>query len=1312
MAVQRSVRLRRWSLALGSSIVAMGMASSVQAQCSPEPTVRDGTTTCTGTDIDGLMVDTPNTRVVVADGAVVRAGSGDAAITTRELGPNFDIRGQVDGGSKTGMLISTHSFFITSPVYTMIAVAAGGEVKGAEGIVVRRAPTNIGGDMITTITNAGRLTGTTGAAIVVSSDNLSYGSISRPLSLTNSGTITGVGTAIDSNGVIALVNTGTIQGSVIVREPGTSGQNSSTVDTLGGTIVGDLVLGASDDVLQARYDNGRVVTGVTGLIDGGDGIDTLRFRIDANTVISDLVLPTRFEQLGLALASNPTITLADGVTAPLVVEGSGSIVNDSTLVGTTRVMSQKFLADGSINLLNNGTLRTTAAGGTDVFAVDLRAGSFRNAGTVDAAGNGVRYWAAGPFINTGLVQATGTAVSLFGSSFDNSGTVRSTAGTGAILSGSSGSNWVNNGIITGAVAGVELSSTLVNTGTLSSPRTAVVLSSYGILDNRASGIVTGDGAAIAPLWTNSDIFNAAVANAGTINGSVTLGSRPINVYYNDNYFFALPGGMLNGNLTLGGGDTLITELTNTGPGAFAGITGVVNATDSLLRYRVRANASAVATRPDGFIKLGYDLFDNAALTLTGASTPLTFAGTGSVDVSGDIVAGRDTAISTTGLRNPPGITTMPAGNKLAITSRGTLTLERLDSMQYSNAAVAIGSDDTFTNAGTITVIDRATPVYNTLTAIRGGTIVNDGTLSLGGADGISASSVINSGTIVQIAGERNARGIINTYGPLTVINKGTIDVAGDAVTGGYGMNVDNSGRIASSSGIAIDVDNYGSATIFNRAGATIAGNGDAIRVSGGMLDNAGTITGNVDLGYSWGRRSYNGAIYVARGGTVTGNLLFGNGNDTLVVYDDVTGVSGSIDGGDGEDTYIHARTTSGTVTLANALPTGFELEGVRAYGANTVVTIAGNALSGIGTTIGGTGSIVNTVNFDGKVDTGSRYLPVPSADTPILASFTNQAALGDGFHGSALHFVNASTGTITSKTAPDAAVDISQATAIDFVNDGKIDLGAGDVAISLFSQTQIGATNNGTVLGGVSLSTQNRTNVVTAQPLTISLVNTGTITGQGYSTPVDMLLIEDSDGSTSLTLDNRGTIEATGVGSTAARLEAGGGYYSQPVTGARQITVANSGAIRANAGGRVVTYTSPFSSQTESYVESASALNLYLPNETNPTIGTITVTNTATGTIEATGALSTAVISYGGALDLTNAGTIRGGGGFREDYFGVNVAGAIDSQFAATNDRIVNTGTIIGSIATGAGDDRIENYGTITGDVFLGDGDDTFLHRA
>jgi hypothetical protein len=105
-------------------------------------------------------------------------------------------------------------------------------------------------------------------------------------------------------------------------------------------------------------------------------------------------------------------------------------------------------------------------------------------------------------------------------------------------------------------------------------------------------VISGGSAAI----TGTGSFGSTVINAGTINGNVSMsnGSSSSNVYV------AATGGVLNGNLVLGVGDTLVTDFVNTGPGSFAGITGTVNANMSNLVYKVGADAAVSATAMGGF----------------------------------------------------------------------------------------------------------------------------------------------------------------------------------------------------------------------------------------------------------------------------------------------------------------------------------------------------------------------------------------------------------------------------------------------------------------------------------------------------------------------------------------------------------------------------------------------------------------------------------------------------------------------------------------------------------------------------------------
>lgn len=1493
-AMPRVRQVKARALETSAILLAVMVAGPAFAQCTPDPTQSNATTTCTGTDSNGLKVTTSGTTVNVAASAVV-SNSGAPAIAVEIPVTNssyaystLTIGGKVDGGTQAGVQLTRQSSNNNySSAQLTMTVAAGGSVSGANGVVIGQTGTGYG-QATATIDNSGTIsgtgTGTNGYALL--STNSSYagfssitnraggmiGAISGPVgSLTNAGTINGgsrsaidAGTAyssavyggswtnsgtIGNNGTAAtlanyrgstLTNSGTISnagtGAVIVAASGnslslvnqtggriatagataiqndsgislvnsgiivgdiasTAGQfsyYSSSIDNAAGTITGNVRLGAGNDTLVVGYANGVIRTGISGTIDGGAGTDTLRVRFTSDaTLSSGLALPTNFEQLTLAPDAKMTTTLARGFTVigPVRVGGSGTVVNNTALSGTGTVLADEYTSSGSPSFTNAGSITGTGTQ-SGVYAVSLSSvNRFENSGTVTASQNGVSFSTQGTFVNSGTITATGTAVSLFGPNFNNSGTIRSTGGIGAILSGSSGSTWTNSGRIEGASAGLQLSSSLTNSGTITATGTGVFIGSYGSLTNAAGGIVTGGTRAIAPNG-NFSVFNARIANAGTINGDVSFGSSSSSSYYgNNNAYYALAGGVLNGNLTLTSGDLLIAEATGTTGNRFAGITGTVSGTNAGLRLRVRTDTTATLPTTSQFTTVGYELFDKAALTLTGAAStrPLYLSGQGTVDLTADIASTAGSVIQLTTRSQAPGETY--AANALTVTSRGALSLAVSSSDVYGAYAVSLGSDDSFTNAGTINVTDTRSNNYNTLAAISGGkSVTNDGTITLNGATGIqSARAVTNNGRIVQTTGGRAATGI---SGFTTLVNSGTIEVAGNAVVMDYSSGtIDNSGRIASTGGIAIS-QNYSYGTVIrNLAGGTIAGatGQNAIRLGGGQLSNAGTITGDVDLGYaSFGGRSYNSAIYTNSGGTLTGNLRFGDGSDVFVEMDGQTGVTGTIDGGAGTDTYRRAFTKSGTATLGSLTAVNFEREDVQAIGADTVVTIgASTALTSLG--VLGDGQVVNTANVDGDLTIGNSYYYYPQPlQATVLAALTNQAIVKGSVSGQVSSFTNS--GTIGDAASKRTAVSLYGTGATTITNSGTIlnDSSYSSVNLSVNAGT-ITATNSGTVAQGLSAFAGNYnsygiTTPDAPQPLKVSLTNTGTIAttsdrrsgvqltindergvggsiqfdnsgtvtqgvnayasnytyydttlpetaqgmgiavtnsgsinASGYGQAAALLTINDSrDMAGSITLTNSGTIEASGVSGYGVSANFVGNPASTTV---QSFAITNSGTIRANGGGRTIV--DPYAGASVPQDRDApttiiaTGVSLY-----GKGAATATLVNSATGVIEATGTKSVAVLADGVALDLTNAGTIHGGVGTtlasndtlaRQN--GTYIAGAIQT-IGAFDNRIANTGTIIGSIALGAGNDRIENYGQIQGDVFLGAGDDTFLHRA
>jgi outer membrane autotransporter protein len=1082
----RSTNRRRLSLVLGTSALAsgLGMSSTAYAQCVPDPTVSNGTTTCDGVDANGLRVTTPGTTVTVSSGATVN-GSAAPAITIdvpAATGPVTDVinvRGVVDGGSQSGIsLLSARSGF--SSVLLDLHVAAGASISGNNAVLIDRNPASgFFTDALVTIDNAGTLTGSSGVALAMGPVIGGYQSIANrqtgligailapigtldnagridggsnsaidtrgttggttagpwtnsgtitsassggtianmaqsTLGLSNSGTVSNTGTgpafsgsfvyldnqaggivsaaggsAIVADLGLSLTNAGQINGDVILNTPSGYGF-SGTIDSTLGRINGNVKLGAGSDTVVARYDGTpTLVTGITGTIDAGGGINAIELRSDRDvTVNTGLDLLPGFQTLRLATAQGATVTLDSGFVAPGTIElsGEGSVVNRAAISGTGTLFTAEVNQGPVASFTNSGALTTSGFIGLDLTQV----GSVLNSGTITATnGIAVGLSVGGTLTNTGTITGSVGGVSSFSTAIDNQGLISSTGAYAVVIQGSSGLVLTNSGRIEGGTNGV-LSSVLVsNSGTISGVTNGVRLDAYGSVINAAGGVISG-----ANSITGS-LFNTGVANAGTLNGDVVLdgsGTR----------YLALPGGVLNGNLTLGQGGILVTDLVNSGPGQFAGINGTVNVTDGILRYRVNSDATAVLGPSGPFQFAGYEVGSGATLTLTAPtqmSRQVVLAGSGSVVLNADLFATSGPAVTTTDSYTIPSYL-LGSPSALSITNLGSITLSRPVNDFGLAAAVGLSYADSFTNLGTISVVDH-NGGFNSF-GIAGSSdarVINSGTIQLDGGRGVFAvGNLINNGSIVQIAGGATAIGVSDVE---TVDNRGTIDTAGTAVSMTGGSLV-NSGTIVSRGGPAV-IDAGTGGTITNLAGGTITGgSGMAVQAQGETLTNSGTIAGSVDLGFSSFGRAFESGTYVAAGGTITGDLLFGSGDDTLIVTGPTSGVSGMIDGGLGVDTVILDRTGAGSFAGA----TEFErltvnsgtwtLTGSQVYsnGATIVggrLTLAGRLIAPVtvqsGGTLGGNGTVSSL-----SVANGGTVAPGNSIGTIIVSGAFTQAA--------------------------------------------------------------------------------------------------------------------------------------------------------------------------------------------------------------------------------------------------------------------------------------------------------------------------------
>lgn len=864
------------------------------------------------------------------------------------------------------------------------------------------------------------------------------------LVLNNDGTITGGGDAIVNRNQMILTNRGTINGDV------RGGDRGSTVDNIGGTINGSLLLGAGDDLLigdAANLDN--PLGTITGIVDAGGGIDTLQFRfLEDRTLDTAIALPATIERLSLLAGNGSTLTFSESFASTTgltlgggdigFIDSNNRFILNGRIDATGPALTSDRNTPGSFQFINNGTITAILASLND-FAVTLPSSvTMENNGVITARGGGaVGAITFGTITNNGLIQADGTAVA---SSWllTNAGTIRSMQGIGVDISGRAFDiPSTNSGTIEGALAGARLlNGALVNSGTISGGNSGIQIGANSLFENAAGGIVNGGTNAISSYeGSYSYTGGTRITNAGVINGNVDLSGNIADV------FIAAAGGIVNGNIHLGGnGDIFATALTNDGPGEFAGLTGRVTGSGRVgLRYLIDEDSSATPLRSGIFSTIGYDLANDASLTLTSASPldfQIGFAGQGKVDLTADMTGAITEPDYPFQFQDSFLINLYQASirqdddgqvlsNAVDLTSNGHISATNAASMYNStiSGAVLVGSGNSFTNAGRITATSAVHNVYDGFAAIQalGGTVINNGIIELDNAVGIGSgggydTAVINNGNIVQLAGS-DTIGILNAR---TIDNSGTIWTGGEAIlVRAAPAFIRNSGTIRSNGSPAISSDQYYEAAyIANEQGGLIAGGTGqrAISLTGGsIIANAGTIDGDVALStfmYSGGA-----STYVNRGGTLNGNLILGSGDDIVVALNDQSGISGQIDAGGGNNIFVRAYDEDMSVDLSAAtfLPTGFTKSGVGAYGVNATVTLSHPATYADTLLLLGEGTIVNSVPLiqPDRLDSADFAIQLGDASDPAnryglgsTLSFINKGAIKGGVRGTARSFDN------------------------------------------------------------------------------------------------------------------------------------------------------------------------------------------------------------------------------------------------------------------------------------------------------------------
>lgn len=1160
----------KWALLGGVSVIAaLAGAAAAQAAC----TTADGSVTCTGDNAPFTV--TSDAPTIIAPDATV-TGSGLSAIRLNSTRANLRIDGTISATGAAALTIQNgerelvldpnagasplrpyvYPYYYPAGRATII-VGEQGTITGDTGIWIERSSINYLGDSTATIDNSGLITATSGSAIrgpattgigytiinresgtihgiaavasisnaglidgrgedavtILPSNDPYFGGPARAsignsgtitsaaaativsqqnyLNLTNSGTIvnTNGGRSIDVGNGLALSNSGTIEGNIVVRAGG------STIDSTKGTIKGDVLLGSGDDIIVAAIDpNGQLRTGITGLVDGGAGLNTVSLTVSNDATLTGTpVLPTNFAMLRMYFENKAELTL------------------DAAFAGTSRIY-----AWGSGTLINRGRIATQGR-------------------AIEAMGTG--YPTAFNLVNEGVIKAnlastTDAAVSIDGAAFTNKGDIEAVGGAGILLKSGSGTM-------------------LVNSGTISATGAPAVLfgggyASNATLENKAGGVIRGNTVAIAVLPDSSPYSygSTTITNAGSIVGHVDLTGSG-----STDRFIMQQGGSVTGDVRLGGGnDSYIFDGAMGANGFLTGISGALDGgegSDQLLA-RIKDDVAITLGNYLNFETVSLDVSAGKSVKLTGTTggAQLNLYGKGAVDLSLPI-SGQNVRLvnaSGYGFTLPGDSSSNYVQTGTTIINHGALTAA-FDSSAPYGSAIQLDQLDRFTNDGSITLTQTANSYGGRASAINGGLeVVNKGEIVLNGGGAIAgAQTIINSGAIGQAAGGASAVGVSSVR---ALTNSGMISVADVAVsTSDYASStIRNSGTIQSSAAQAIR-SGYSTAVIVNEHGGTITGGTgfDAVALSsGGALSNAGTINGNVNLGYSpYGGTSGYSSAYVDRGGTLNGDLLFGSGDDIFVTTSDTLGVLGSIDAGDGIDTFARSYDASRTVDLGDlpALPTGFERQGIGASGSGTVVTLTASGAVQQPLTLIGDGTIVNLATISANPALPEPLLTLGSSVDPFNLSgagstlhFINRGTIGDGISGYAAGVENE--GTIGNSGITAVQLFASNQDSFAFKNSGVItsaDLypfyGATGVNISSATDNQligqVSIANGGTIEGGLaaSLNAENfsfsndgdisRGNLTTPS-VTLSL-------GQSYYSSIDI----NAD---SATISNAGTL--------------------------------------------------------------------------------------------------------------------------------------------------------------------------------------------
>ena len=601
--------------------------------------------------------------------------------------------------------------------------------------------------------------------------------------LNNSGLITGINAAVNLSGsyVEDITNTGTISSSgnafYLVNGSTVNGQFLNS-----GSIQGDPVGygGGRGLLLSQSALNGDFIN--AGKISGNTAVELYQSNLIGTVANSGT----------LSGVSNGLYINGSSIAGSLINTGSvagydyavylasstlgGGITNNGTLSG----VSNGIYIDGSSiagSLINTGSV----AGASAIVIASSSLGAVNNSGTLSGAGYGL-YIAgssvAGSLINAGSVASNETAVylvsSTLGGGIANSGTL-SGVSNGLYISGSSiAGSLINTGSVAGGAFLIASSVEAVNnSGTLSGAAYGLV-----IADSSLNGSLINAGSVASnetAVYLVSSTLGGGIANSGTLSGT------DYGLYINGS---SIAGSLINAGSVAGNdyavylvSSTLDEGIANSGTLSGAGY-GLYIAGSSVAGSLI--NAGSVA----------------GALAIVIASSSL-----GAVNNSGTL-SGTDYGLYIVG------------SSIAGFINSGLIIGVNNNSYSYSSdEQVYVGGDSgyglfavnniilgSYSNSGLIQGFGRAENIEAT---VNGSSVTGRASLEVYSGsgigamfyDGFSEGGLINTGSVIGVAGNNNIQGVLAQPIDPSLLDGG-LDVF---ATGGIGLGIGVQGSTSAGS---------------------------------------------------------------------------------------------------------------------------------------------------------------------------------------------------------------------------------------------------------------------------------------------------------------------------------------------------------------------------------------------------------------------------------------------------------------------------------------------------------------------------------